>query len=72
MIKALHRDTSRKLIAGVIAGIQREFLPHIDLTLLRVIVGCATVFITPLTPFLVGLYILLWILTPIPGGQPLK
>lgn len=53
------RDESRKLLAGV----QRHYLPHTDLTLLRVAVLVLSL-LTGAVPFVALGYVLLWVLAP--------
>ncbi|WP_261663385.1 PspC domain-containing protein [Deinococcus sp. Marseille-Q6407] len=57
------RDESRKMLAGVVAGLQRRYLPQTDLTLLRVLVVLLGI-MTGAAPFLMVAYVLLWILAP--------
>ncbi|GHG07793.1 hypothetical protein GCM10017783_20460 [Deinococcus piscis] len=57
------RDESHKLLAGVVAGLQRHYLPHTDLTLLRVAV-LALSLLTGAVPFVALGYVLLWVLAP--------
>lgn len=57
------RDSSRKMLAGVVAGLQRKYLPQVDLTIFRVgvvILGAAT----GTFPFMVLAYFLLAVLAP--------
>ena len=64
MKKELRLDRNRKMLAGVIAGVQRTYLPNVDLAVLRALVVLAAVFIHPLTPVILGMYAVLWFLLP--------
>lgn len=64
MKNELTRNVNNKKIAGIIAGIQAAYLPHMDLTLLRVLVALVAAFIAPLSPIIVTAYLVLWVLLP--------
>ncbi|MDO4262930.1 MAG: PspC domain-containing protein [Deinococcus sp.] len=57
------RDERRKLLAGVVAGLQNRFLPQVDLTVMRVAVLVLSL-LTGAAPFLALGYALLWVLAP--------
>ncbi len=60
MEKKLIRDMDRKVLGGVVAGLQRLYAPQVDLMLLRV--GAAAVAVC-LPPVIVA-YAALWIIAP--------
>lgn len=60
MKEELVLDRDRKMLAGVVAGLQRTYLSSVDLAVLRALVVLAAVFIHPLTPVIVGMYAVLW------------
>ena len=63
MEKTFTRDASRKILAGVAAGLQRQYLPQTDLTVVRV--GLVLLgFATGTFPFMLLGYILLALLAP--------
>lgn len=64
MQKELQLDRNRKMLAGVVAGVQRTYLPNVDLAVLRALVVLAAAFIHPLTPVMMGMYALLWYMLP--------
>lgn len=64
MKKELVLDRNRKMLAGVIAGVQRTYVPNFDLVVLRALVVLAAVFIHPLTPVIMGMYAVLWYFMP--------
>ena len=66
MNKELVRNPNKKLIAGVVAGLQEVYAPQMNLTLLRMLVALAVLFIHPILAVLVAAYLLLWVLMPTP------
>ncbi|MBB6016322.1 PspC domain-containing protein [Deinococcus radiopugnans] len=64
MEKKLIRDMNRKVLGGVVAGLQRSYAPQMDLSLLRVLVAVGGVLIPPLTPVVIVAYGVLWIVAP--------
>lgn len=58
------RNTDKKILAGVVAGLQETYAPHMNLTLLRVLLALSVLFIHPVSAVLVVAYLLLWVLMP--------
>lgn len=57
------RDEGRKLLGGVVAGLQRRYLPQTDLTVLRVLTVVISL-MSGAAPFAALAYALLWVLAP--------
>ncbi|QFP78078.1 PspC domain-containing protein [Deinococcus sp. AJ005] len=60
MEKKLIRDMDRKVLGGVVAGLQRLYAPQVDLMLLRVVAAVLAVCIPPV----IVAYAALWIIAP--------
>lgn len=59
MEKELQLDRSRKMLAGVVAGVQRTYLPKVDLAVLRAGLVLLVAFVHPLSALIVSMYGLL-------------
>ncbi|GGO34097.1 PspC domain-containing protein [Deinococcus humi] len=64
MEKKLIRDMDRKVLGGVVAGLQRTYAPQMDLSLLRVLVAVGSILLLPITPAVIVAYGVLWIVAP--------
>ena len=64
MEKKLIRDMDRKVLGGVVAGLQRVYAPQMDLSLPRVLVAVGSVLLLPITPAVIVAYGVLWIVAP--------
>ncbi|CAM3965904.1 PspC domain-containing protein [Deinococcus marmoris] len=60
MEKKLIRDMDRKVLGGVVAGLQRLYAPQVDLSLLRVAAAVLAVCIPPV----IVAYAALWVIAP--------
>lgn len=67
MEKKLIRDMNRKVLGGVVAGLQRIYAPQIDLALLRVMAVVVAVCIPPV----IVAYGALWVIAPRPDQMVL-
>lgn len=64
MKKELTRDMDRKVLGGVVAGLQRAYAPRADLSVLRVAVAAGGLLLPPLAPAVLVAYGVLWVGAP--------